>query len=88
MNIEDLQKNPEEKEWSGEFSFIQGADTQFGMIDSYIYKNVEPNWEREIALTTAAIQEINEMSPKPKFFVICGDMLDTMPYPGISTIFK
>lgn len=26
------------------------------------------------------IRKINGMSPKPKFFVICGDMLDAFPY--------
>ena len=82
MNIEDFQTNPKEKQWSGPFSFIQGADTQFGMISSYVHKNPEPNWDREITLTLQAIQQINSMNPKPRFFVVCGDMLDSMPYPG------
>lgn len=33
-----------------------------------------------MALTRDVIRQINGMSPKPKFFVICGDMLDAFPY--------
>ncbi len=33
-----------------------------------------------MALTRDLIQRINLMEPKPKFFVICGDMLDAFPY--------
>lgn len=72
----------EEKEWKGPFTFIQGADTQFGMIDSYIYKKKDPKWDKEIILTTEAIRKINCLNPKPRFFVICGDMLDAFPYRG------
>lgn len=43
-------------------------------------KKEEPSWEKEISLTREVITRINSMNPKPKFFVICGDMLDAFPY--------
>ena len=79
-DIRDFQTNPIHKEWAGDFSFICGADTQFGMIDKYYLKKTEPNWDKEIKLTKESIQRINNMCPKPKFYVICGDMLDAFPY--------
>ncbi|CAL8134212.1 unnamed protein product [Orchesella dallaii] len=80
MNITSFLEDPTEREWKGPFTFIQGADTQFGMIDHYLLKKDEPNWDKEIALTRDVIQRINAMNPKPKFFVVCGDMLDAFPY--------
>lgn len=68
-----------EGEWRGPFCFVQGADTQFGMIESYINKSPVPRWEQEIALTKKAIAAINKMQPRPKFFVVCGDLLDAWP---------
>jgi predicted MPP superfamily phosphohydrolase len=68
-----------EKEWKGPFTFIQMADPQFGLIEKFILKKEVPHWEEEMALTTAAIKCINKMRPKPRFVVICGDMLDAHP---------
>ena len=36
-------------------------------------------WEQEIRLTEQAIQAINKMNPKPRFFVVCGDLIHAMP---------
>ena len=77
-----FQNNPKEKVWSGPFTFVQAADTQFGLIDRYIYKKTEPDWSKEIGLTQAAINMVNNMKPIPKFFVVCGDLLDSFPYAG------
>lgn len=65
-------------EWKEPFIFIQSADTQLGLIDNY-FKNPNPNWEKEIKLTEDAIKAVNEMTPKPKFFIVCGDLVDAMP---------
>ncbi|KAG8177730.1 hypothetical protein JTE90_026572 [Oedothorax gibbosus] len=65
--------------WEGPFCFIQGADTQFGMIESYIEKKVDIAWDKEIVLARQAIAAINAMTPRPRFFVICGDLIDAMP---------
>ncbi|GIX73856.1 hypothetical protein CEXT_147821 [Caerostris extrusa] len=65
--------------WNGPFYFIQGADTQLGLIENYIEKKPNPGWEKEIKLTKAAIEAINAMTPRPHFFVVCGDLIDAFP---------
>ncbi|KFM81499.1 Calcineurin-like phosphoesterase domain-containing protein 1, partial [Stegodyphus mimosarum] len=67
------------KVWRGPFYFIQGADTQFGMIDTYIKHLPNPTWDKEIDLAKEAIEAINAMSPRPRFFIVCGDLIDAMP---------
>lgn len=63
-----------EGEWKGSFIFIQGADPQYGMIDDMAERS--PNtWKEEIQLTRIAVDRINQMKPKPKFFVVCGDLV-------------
>jgi len=71
-------KQDEEAEWDGPFFFVQGADTQFGMIESF-NDPANSSWDEEIRLTRASIAKINQMRPKPKFFVICGDLCDALP---------
>lgn len=64
--------------WSNPFVFIQSADTQLGLIDDY-FKNPNPNWDKEIRLTEEAIRAANKMKPKPKFFIVCGDLVNALP---------
>ncbi|XP_054166517.1 serine/threonine-protein phosphatase CPPED1-like [Oppia nitens] len=71
-------KSAEEQEWKEPFVFIQSADTQLGLIDDY-FKNPNPNWNKEIQLTRDAIRAANQMQPKPKFFIVCGDLVNAMP---------
>lgn len=55
------------------FTFIQCADTQFGLIDRYVLKVGDESkitWTREIKYLKLLIQAINSMQPKPKFMVI------------------
>lgn len=68
-----------EGKWKGPFFFINAADTQFGMIESYLQKKPDPKWDKEIALTKEAISAVNQMNPKPRFFVVCGDLIDAFP---------
>lgn len=68
-----------QSEWKGPFFFIQAADTQFGMIEGYLEKKPDPKWDKEIVLTRQAIAAVNRMNPKPRFFVVCGDLVDAMP---------
>lgn len=70
---------PERSQWGGPFVFIQGADTQFGMIDSYKHKRTEPGWQEEMDLSEQLIDVCARMEPKPKFLVICGDLVDAWP---------
>lgn len=44
------------------------------------WKSYEKNvWDEEIKLTKQAINLVNKMLPRPKFFVVCGDLIDAMP---------
>lgn len=36
-------------------------------------------WGQEIRLTEQAVQAINKLNPKPRFFVLCGDLIHAMP---------
>ena len=66
--------------WQGNFIFIQAADTQLGLIDNYAGNPPENRvWDEEIKLTKRMIQLANEMSPRPKFFIVCGDLVDDAP---------
>ncbi|EDO41535.1 predicted protein [Nematostella vectensis] len=70
-----------EGQWKGPFCFIQAADTQLGLIDSW--NNVREDmqgWGKEIELSKKAIAAANRMSPKPRFFVVCGDMVNAFPW--------
>ncbi|XP_063284913.1 serine/threonine-protein phosphatase CPPED1 [Pelobates fuscus] len=71
-----------ESQWKGPFYFIQGADPQFGLMKSWEIGECDyggDEWEKEIRLTEQAVQAINKLSPKPKFFVLCGDLVHSMP---------
>ncbi|XP_054152567.1 serine/threonine-protein phosphatase CPPED1-like [Oppia nitens] len=67
------------REWRQSYHFIQGADTQFGMIETYLKHKTDGKWDEEIQLTEEAIRQWNSMKPKPKFVVICGDLVDDFP---------
>lgn len=70
-----------EGEWKGSFCFIHASDTQFGLIDSWNgVPFEEQNWEKEIVLTRKAIAAANKLSPKPRFFVVCGDLVNAFPW--------
>lgn len=61
-------------EWKEPFVFVQGADTQLGMLRHYMTVTTDPLWAQEIALAELAVEKVNKMRPKPKFYVICGDL--------------
>jgi 3',5'-cyclic AMP phosphodiesterase CpdA len=60
-----------EREWAGPFMFAQLADTQFGMFKQ------DESWAEEEALAQAAVRHINRL--KPKFVVVCGDLVNALP---------
>ena len=86
MNIQKFRTDLEERQWKGDFTFVQGADCQFGLI-ARLKAEKAPKWDEELKLSEAAVQYINRLRPKPKFFVICGDMLDAFPFKGVFTQF-
>lgn len=49
------------------------------MIESYIEKKENPKWDQEIELAKTAINAVNRMNPKPKFFIVCGDLVNAFP---------
>lgn len=66
--------------WKENFFFIQAADTQLGLIDNWAGNPVETRtWKEEMRLTKIAIQHANKMNPKPKFFIVCGDLVNAFP---------
>lgn len=65
----------QEKTWSTPWYFVQGADPQYGFMDR---KNPKPDLTEEIELTEKAVEKINQMNPKPRFFIICGDLCNTV----------
>lgn len=74
--------------WKGPFFFIQGSDTQFGMIDTYVDKKTVITWDEEINRARKCIQAINAMTPKPKFFIVCGDLIHAFPGNTIKLFLK
>lgn len=69
-----------EGKWTGPFLFIHGADTQFGLKDTWNKVPEEKrDWKDEVELTRVAIKAANNLHPRPRFFVVCGDMIDAFP---------
>lgn len=71
------------KSKSEPFYFIQAADSQLGLIDGWILKKPEPGWEEEKRLCKELVTACNQLQPKPKFMIICGDLVDGWPGTGI-----
>uniref|UniRef100_A0A6G1RNM9 Calcineurin like phosphoesterase domain containing 1 n=1 Tax=Hypotaenidia okinawae TaxID=2861861 RepID=A0A6G1RNM9_9GRUI len=72
----------DEYQWKGPFYFIQGADPQFGLMKAWAVgdtNNGDDEWGEEIRLAEQAVRAVNELTPKPKFFVLCGDLIHGMP---------
>jgi len=67
--------------WSGDFFFIQAADTQLGLMYNFgemgsPSKYPDSEWDQEIELCKASVEILNGMNPKPEFFIVCGDLVD------------
>uniref|UniRef100_A0A8I5ZR02 Calcineurin-like phosphoesterase domain containing 1 n=1 Tax=Rattus norvegicus TaxID=10116 RepID=A0A8I5ZR02_RAT len=78
----DAFSSEKEREWTGPFYFVQGADPQFGLMKAWSTGNCDnggDEWGQEIRLTEQAVEAINKLNPKPKFFVLCGDLVHAMP---------
>ncbi|KAK4313485.1 hypothetical protein Pmani_012242 [Petrolisthes manimaculis] len=71
--------NPQQRTWDGPFYFIQAADTQPGLQERYVEGLKDPGWTKEVEWTRQMVKDINKMEPRPKFLVICGDLLDAYP---------
>ncbi|XP_010903557.1 serine/threonine-protein phosphatase CPPED1 isoform X1 [Esox lucius] len=72
----------EQKEWKGPFFFIQAADPQLGLMKAWRENDCDgggDEWADEVQLTQQAVEAINQLNPRPKFMVLCGDLVHAMP---------
>ncbi|XP_041938538.1 serine/threonine-protein phosphatase CPPED1 isoform X1 [Alosa sapidissima] len=71
-----------EKEWRGPFCFIQAADPQLGLMKAWRIGDNDgggDEWAEEVQLTRQAVQAVNKLSPRPRFMILCGDLVHAMP---------
>ncbi|XP_062859875.1 serine/threonine-protein phosphatase CPPED1 [Trichomycterus rosablanca] len=72
----------EQKEWKGPFCFIQAADPQLGLMKAWRVGDCDKGgdeWAEEVQLTKQAVEAINKLQPRPRFLVLCGDLVHAMP---------
>lgn len=71
-----------EREWAGPFYFIQAADPQLGLMKSWRINDNDSGgdeWDEEVVLTMQAVDAVNKLRPRPRFMVLCGDLVHAMP---------
>jgi len=64
--------------WTENFYFVVAADPQFGYIKPPIERDSK-DWKIEMDKAIFAIDKINNLSPRPQFLVVCGDLVNEMP---------
>lgn len=77
-----LSSTDEEKKWTGPFCFIQAADPQLGLMKAWRVGDCDrggDEWAEEVQLTKQAVGAINKLQPRPRFVVLCGDLIHAMP---------
>lgn len=71
-----------EREWTGPFCFIQAADPQLGLMKAWRDGDCDgggDEWAEEVTLTKQAVEAVNQLRPRPRFMVLCGDLVHAMP---------
>lgn len=71
-----------EREWKGPFCFIQAADPQLGLMKAWRDGDCDgggEEWAEEVELTKQAVEAVNKLRPRPRFMVLCGDLVHAMP---------
>jgi serine/threonine-protein phosphatase CPPED1 len=58
---------------SSNFTFVIGADTQLGISSGC------REWDYELEYSRRAVNYINQLTPKPAFVSLCGDLIDMEP---------
>uniref|UniRef100_A0A3B3T6K3 Calcineurin-like phosphoesterase domain containing 1 n=1 Tax=Paramormyrops kingsleyae TaxID=1676925 RepID=A0A3B3T6K3_9TELE len=79
----------EDKKWSGPFYFIQAADPQLGLMKAWKMGDCDgggDEWDDEVRLTRQLVQAVNRLQPRPRFMVLCGDLVHAMP--GVKAVFS
>lgn len=73
----------------GPFCFIQAADPQLGLMKAWRDGDCDSGgeeWAEEVMLTRQAVEGVNQLQPRPRFMVLCGDLVHAMP--GMNTAEK
>lgn len=71
-----------EREWKGPFYFIQAADPQLGLMKAWSEGDCDgggDEWVEEVELTKQAVEAVNQLRPRPRFMILCGDLVHAMP---------
>ncbi|XP_056285728.1 serine/threonine-protein phosphatase CPPED1 isoform X1 [Pseudoliparis swirei] len=71
-----------EREWTGPFCFILAADPQLGLMKAWRDGDCEgggDEWAEEMELTKRAVEAVNRLRPRPRFMLLCGDLVHAMP---------
>ncbi|KAG7226540.1 hypothetical protein INR49_003862 [Caranx melampygus] len=71
-----------ERKWTGPFCFIQAADPQLGLMKAWREGDCDgggDEWAEEVELTKQAVEAVNQLVPRPRFMVLCGDLVHAMP---------
>lgn len=71
-----------EGQWRGPFCFIQAADPQLGLMKAWRDGDCDgggDEWSEEVELTKQAVEAVNRLQPRPRFMVLCGDLVHAMP---------
>lgn len=71
-----------ECEWTRPFYFIQAADPQLGLMKAWREGDCDgggDEWAEEVELTKQAVEAVNQLRPRPRFMVLCGDLVHAMP---------
>lgn len=63
--------------WAGNFSFVIGADVQLGYIWPHRERDAK-DWKIEMDKAICAVDKINNLTPRPQFVVICGDLINEL----------
>lgn len=66
----------------GPFCFIQAADPQLGLMKAWRDGNQHSDgeeWAEEVELTKQTVEAVNWLRPRPRFMVLCGDLVHAMP---------
>jgi len=80
-------KGLEDRTWTGEWTFALMADVQLGMLEGN-YPASGESWEVEMQMAARCVAHVNTMQPRPKFVIICGDLVDAAPPAAKSTADK
>jgi 3',5'-cyclic AMP phosphodiesterase CpdA len=68
-----------ERIWQGDWDFVVMADVQLGLLN-HKFPDSGSSWEEEKELALRCVRECNRL--RPKFVVVCGDLVDAMPVTG------